>query len=91
MTHYYRLMTRQQRRQVRLQLAKEQGNMCWYCKQPLSGPPSPDIDNYAFNKHLFPKGMFDFPVHLHHDHNSGICVGAVHAKCNAYMWQKYRK
>ncbi len=30
----------------------------------------------------FPKGMLDHPIHLHHDHNTGLTIGAIHAYCN---------
>lgn len=30
-----------------------------------------------------------YPVHLHHDHKTGLTIGAVHAKCNAVLWQYY--
>lgn len=30
----------------------------------------------------FPKGMLDYPVHLHHDHKTGMTIGAIHSYCN---------
>ncbi|AGI61771.1 hypothetical protein VCO139_0016 [Vibrio phage VCO139] len=38
---------------------------------------------------LFPKNMFQYPIHLHHDHNTGMTIGAVHARCNAVLWEYY--
>lgn len=91
MTHYYSQMTQPQRRAVREEMAKQQGGNCWYCKQPLTGKPLPKIENYPYNMRLFPPSMFKYPVHLHHDHDTDICLGAVHAKCNAYMWETEHK
>ncbi len=30
----------------------------------------------------FPKGMLDHPVHLHHNHETGLTIGAIHVYCN---------
>jgi hypothetical protein len=27
------------------------------------------------------------PIHLQHDHDTGLTEGAVHAYCNAVLWQ----
>lgn len=75
------------RKKAREQYVVQQEGKCWYCKCPLSGNPSKKIMSACINKKLFPKGMFDYPVHLHHDHNTHMSIGAVHARCNAYLWQ----
>ena len=36
---------------------------------------------------LFPPNFFKWPVHLHHSHDTGMTIGAVHARCNAVLWQ----
>ena len=77
------------RRQVRLKYIKEQGGLCWYCNRDLTGDPAIGVLHKPIKEHLFPKGFFDNPVHLHHDHNTDLTVGAVHAKCNAVMWQYF--
>jgi len=38
-------------------------------------------------KSLFPRGFFGYPIHLHHSHDTGMTIGAVHAHCNAVLWQ----
>jgi len=38
---------------------------------------------------LFPPGFLKNPVHLHHNHDTGMTIGAVHAYCNAVLWQYY--
>jgi hypothetical protein len=76
-----------EKKEVRNQYVKEQGNLCFYCNLPLSGPPSNKVQKAWINKKRFPKQMFKHPVHLDHDHFTGLTRGAVHAKCNAFMWQ----
>lgn len=39
------------------------------------------------DERLFPKGFFDHPVHLHHNHDTGLTIGAIHCYCNAISWQ----
>lgn len=41
------------------------------------------------NMKLFPPNFFKHPVHLHHDHQTGMTIGAVHNHCNAVLWQYY--
>lgn len=77
------------RKQAREQYVKEQDGKCCHCGNPLTGEPTEEILSKPINYRLFPKGMFDHPVHLHHCHKSGMTIGAVHAKCNAVLWQYY--
>lgn len=76
-----------QRRQVREQYVREQGGKCAYCGESLTGPPPTSVTSNPINWRLFPPGFCDYPVHLHHDHDSGLTEGAVHYYCNAVMWQ----
>lgn len=75
------------RRQAREQYVKEQKGLCWFCKESLDGLPAKKILKFKINKSLFPPMMFNHPVHLHHDHNTGLTIGAVHCYCNAVLWQ----
>jgi hypothetical protein len=83
----YRELTQAERRSVRNQYRQEQDNLCTHCQQMLNGPPSNKVRRAEINMALFPPGFFDYPVHLHHDHLTGDTIGAVHAACNAYLWQ----
>lgn len=76
-----------QRRVVRNKYVDLQEGLCFHCNNPLNEQPSDEVLKTPINKNLFPKSMFDHPVHLHHCHKSGNTIGAVHAKCNAYLWQ----
>lgn len=76
-----------QRRQVREQYVREQGGLCYWCKQPLNGPAPKHITEKKINWRLFPPNFTRHPVHLQHDHSTDLTEGAVHAICNAVMWQ----
>lgn len=83
----YPKLNSRQRREVRLQYIEEQNGMCYYCKQPLDGDPPNRIKNKHINWKLFPPNFLKYPIHLQHNHNTGMTEGAVHAYCNAVMWQ----
>ncbi len=75
------------RKKAREQYVKEQKGKCWYCSNQLDGDPTKPVMTSSINHSLFPKGFFNNPVHLHHNHKTGMTIGAVHARCNAYLWQ----
>lgn len=72
---------------VRGLYTKQQGGLCLWCKQPLTGAPPAEVTRRKINFKLFPPGFLKNPVHLQHDHNTGLTEGVVHAYCNAVMWQ----
>ncbi len=75
------------RRAVRGEYVKLQQGKCYHCGELLSMPPAEYVTNMIVDKDLFPNGFFKWPVHLHHDHNTGMTIGAVHSYCNAVLWQ----
>jgi len=75
------------RRLVREEYVRRQNNICCHCGASLSGKPDRQIRELPILLTLFPRGFFKNPIHLHHDHNTGMTIGAVHAKCNAVLWQ----
>ncbi len=79
------------RKQAREQYCKEQGWLCYHCGESLFDDPSKEVMKKVINVKLFPPSMFDHPIHLHHNHRTGMTIGAVHAKCNAVLWQYYGK
>lgn len=79
--------TPQERRMVRAEYIKIQGGLCSHCGASLNGSPEAKIDQLPIKYSLFPPSFFKWPVHLHHDHNTGMTIGAVHNKCNAVLWQ----
>lgn len=87
----YRKLNQNQRRLVRERYIKLQEGRCLHCKSDLEGPPTDLVQKRKITMSLFPKGFLDHPVHLHHNHATGMTIGAVHAKCNAVLWQYYNE
>ncbi len=76
-----------ERRTVREQYITEQGGNCSHCGASLKGEPPKAITGKRVNWSLFPEGFRKYPVHLHHSHDTGLTIGAVHNYCNAVLWQ----
>ena len=76
-----------ERWQVRNEYVRIQRGLCWYCKAPLDGEPAEKVRDKTIKPHLYPKGFFNNPIHLHHNHVTGMTVGAVHCHCNAVLWE----
>ena len=83
----YTNLTQPQRAAVREQYIKEQNGLCLHCDGDLTSKPNTQVRTFAVDHSLFPSGFFDHPIHLQHDHDTGMTEGAVHAYCNAVMWQ----
>lgn len=86
-------LTWQERRAVRQQYITEQNQKCMWCKEYIFGDPSKDVLTTNINWDLFPGGVkfLKRPIHLQHDHCTGLTEGAVHARCNAVMWQYHNR
>ena len=86
---YYPALTAKRRREVRDQYVALQGGCCSHCGSPLGASPAPHVASKQVNWSLFPggKSFLRYPIHLHHSHKSGMTLGAVHAYCNAVLWQ----
>jgi hypothetical protein len=84
----YNAISYQERKAVRLEYVKRQQNICAHCAGVLS---EPSLDTRRVNRRLFPDGFFKWPIHLHHDHETGLTIGAVHAHCNAVLWQYHEE
>jgi hypothetical protein len=85
----YDQLTSDQRARVRDEYARRQGGRCHYCDQPLYGPPSDEVQRYPVTEHIYPRGFFTWPQHLHHSHRTGLTIGTVHARCNAVLFEKH--
>ena len=75
------------KREVREEYVRQQKGLCFFCGASLKGKPSAEIANKRVDFTLFPINFFKYPVHLHHDHKTGMTLGAVHNHCNAVLWQ----
>lgn len=84
---HYPSLSPKQRRVFREHYVKLQKGVCLFCKAPLDGPPSKEIQDARIEPKLFPPGFFSHPVHLHHNHRTGMTECAVHARCNAYLFE----
>ena len=83
----YNKSSPKKRRKAREEYLKLQEGKCSFCNELLIHDPSNEVLSKPIDLRLFPKGMFNHPVHLHHDHKTDLTIGAVHARCNAYLWQ----
>jgi hypothetical protein len=87
----YNGLTSTEKRTIREEYIQLQNSRCFFCRANLTGPPATKItdDLTKINWDLFPGGrnFLRYPIHLQHDHISGMTEGAVHALCNAWWWQ----
>ena len=83
----YNKLSWKQRKEVREQYVRLQEERCCHCGGDLDLPPPRKILNKQINKSLFPPGFFKNRIHLHHNHATGMTIGAVHSHCNAVLWQ----
>lgn len=75
----YNKLSSYKRRTLRLKYVEAQNNKCYFCGEPLNKPPASQIRNLKINWKLFPPNFLRYPIHLHHSHESGMTIGAVHA------------
>jgi len=76
---------------VREEYARRQKGKCSYCSELLTSTPAKKTLNNPVDEQLFPREFFRWPVHLHHNHDTGMTIGAVHNYCNAVLWQYERE
>ena len=85
------------RRLAREEYVRRQNGRCFYCGKLFTEKPDIDLDTEAAlilsEKGLgpFPKGFLNAPIHLDHDHETGLTRGAVHGYCNAVSWVREGK
>ena len=73
-----------ERRAARKEYVRMQKGKCHFCNGDLTELPD---QKKLIDWRLFPKNFTRHPVHLHHCHDTGMTIGAVHAYCNAVLWQ----
>lgn len=78
-----------ERKKVREQYIEEQDGKCFFCDCDLKEPPPKEVTDREIIWSYFPPQFLKYPVHLQHDHTTGLTEGAVHAYCNAVMWQHH--
>ena len=87
----YSELTMTDKRLLREKYIELQGGKCFYCHEELSKEPPKTITDKQINWKLFPENFLKYPVHLQHNHKTDMTEGAVHAYCNAVMWQYEHK
>ncbi len=83
----YSQLSGHQKYHVRILYVQKQNRLCYYCGTSLYGSPAPKILKMKITPELYPKGFFDNKIHLHHDHQTDLTLGVVHAHCNAVLWE----
>lgn len=83
----YEKMHWKERKKMREDYIKYQNHKCWYCNSNIHACPPDRIGGMEIDTSLFPDNFFNYPIHLHHDHETGMTIGAVHNVCNAILWQ----
>jgi len=81
--------TPRKRKEVREEYVRIQAGCCWHCGTRLTNQPSAVVRGRKMDYYLFPPAFLDNPIHLHHNHDTGLTIGAVHARCNADLWQYF--
>lgn len=79
------------KRRVREKYIEVQDGKCYWCGEDIFAAPPLRIEATHINKNLFPLNFFNYPIHLQHNHSTDETEGAVHARCNAVMWQYHRR
>ena len=79
------------RKRVREKYCELQNWLCLYCKEDLHDTPPSFITEKKINWTYFPPFFLRYPIHLQHNHNTNMTEGAVHAYCNAVLWQYERR
>ena len=85
----YKKLTPRERKKVREKYAILQEGKCSHCGQPLDKVAALQVMEKQINTALFNEFFFKHPVHLHHCHDTGMTIGAVHCHCNAVLYQYY--
>ena len=78
-----------ERKLVREQYVKQQNSKCYFCGEDFNSPAPKNITDKKINWSYFPDNFLKYPIHLQHNHETGMTEGAVHNYCNAVMWQHH--
>ena len=77
-----------ERIKVRLAYIEKQKGKCYFCEGDINGP---SLSRKQIHLELYPVGFFKYPIHLHHNHDTDMTIGAVHCYCNAVLWEHYNE
>jgi hypothetical protein len=85
----YTKLSPYKKRLVREAYIEKQLGKCPHCGGRLNEKPPQEITDLELDMRLFPPNFLKYPIHLHHDHGTGLTIGAVHAYCNGVLFQYY--
>ena len=83
----YTKLNPKKKKQVREYYIELQEGKCYYCDHDLQKEPPSIIIEKKIDWKYFPPFFMRYPIHLQHNHKTNMTEGAVHAYCNAVMWQ----
>ena len=83
----YTKLNPEKKKQVREHYVELQERKCYYCDHDLQEKPPSIITEKKIDWKYFPPFFMRWPIHLQHNHETNMTEGAVHAYCNAVMWQ----
>lgn len=87
----YDTLNSKKKKEVREEYMRIQDYKCAHCGGLLDKDPPLYITSTNIDWREFPPGFLKNPVHLHHNHDTGMTEGAIHAHCNAYLWHFHRR
>jgi hypothetical protein len=81
----------EEKRKLREQYIEWFNGRCLYCEEMLEDEPHKFVRQSADDiewddLHGGKEGFLSNPVHLHHDHETGLTLAPLHALCNAHSW-----
>lgn len=79
-----------ERQWVRAEYIRRQKGLCWYCHEDIFQDPPKRVLDKPVNWSLFPKNFLKHPIHLQHNHETGLTEATVHAYCNAVLWEYHQ-
>ncbi len=84
----------EKKRELRDEYTRSFGGRCLYCFEKLDDEPNSFVrdsaDDIEWDDSPGRKeGFLKNPIHLHHDHETGLTLASIHALCNAHSWHFY--
>lgn len=85
----YDQLSRGQKQVARAMYIERQRGRCWYCHENIYSDPPGRVLAMAIDWGQFPRDFLKHPIHLQHNHDTGLTEAVVHAYCNAVLWEYY--
>lgn len=82
----YTQLNPKEKKLIREEYIKTQQGKCMYCGEDIYKYAPKHITDKKIDWSLFPVNFLKYPIHLQHNHTTGMTEGAVHNYCNAVLW-----